>query len=48
MYLHEYDGDISDLDLNFTVVDEALGVTSVTELVPNGKNTTVTNSNKDL
>lgn len=48
MYLHEYEGDITDLGLNFTVVDEALGVTKVTELVKDGKNMLVTNKNKDM
>ncbi|XP_039258355.2 ubiquitin-protein ligase E3C-like [Styela clava] len=48
MYLHDYDGDVSDLALNFTVVDETLGVTKVNELMPDGINTPLTNSNKVL
>ena len=37
--------DVSDLGLNFTVVDERFGETEVTELIPDGQNIPVTNQN---
>ena len=46
MYLRSYDGDVTDLDLNFTVMDERFGETKVTELVPGGQNVAVTNENR--
>jgi len=46
MFLRSYDGDVADLDLNFTVVDDKFGETNVTELVPGGHNVTVTNENR--
>ena len=46
MFLRSFDRDVTDLDLNFTVVDDKFGETNVTELIPGGQNTSVTNENK--
>lgn len=44
--LKDYDGDVADLDLNFTVVDDNLGEAKVYELKPGGENIQVNNSNR--
>nr|CAB3267460.1 ubiquitin-protein ligase E3C-like [Phallusia mammillata] len=46
MFLRSYEGDVANLDLDFTVVDDRFGETSVTELIPNGRNISVTNDNR--
>ena len=46
MFLKKYTGNAEDLSLNFTIVNEEMGVRDVVELVPNGKNVAVTNENK--
>ncbi|XP_058057066.1 ubiquitin-protein ligase E3C isoform X2 [Anopheles bellator] len=46
MSLKAYDGDVADLGLDFTVVCDALGVTKVEELKPNGTNIIVNSSNR--
>ena len=46
MFLRSYDGDVADLDVNFTVVDDKFGETNETELVPGGRNIAVTNENR--
>jgi len=38
--------DVSQLHLDFTVVDDRFGETSVTELVPGGQDIPVTNDNR--
>ncbi|XP_059622262.1 ubiquitin-protein ligase E3C [Phlebotomus argentipes] len=44
--LKAYDGDVSELGLDFTVVCEELGETRVVELKPNGGNISVSNHNR--
>uniref|UniRef100_A0A1B0CTQ0 Ubiquitin-protein ligase E3C n=1 Tax=Lutzomyia longipalpis TaxID=7200 RepID=A0A1B0CTQ0_LUTLO len=44
--LKAYDGDVSELGLDFTVVCEELGETRVVELKPDGSNIAVTNHNR--
>ncbi|GAB0090048.1 ubiquitin-protein ligase E3C [Sergentomyia squamirostris] len=44
--LKAYDGDVTDLGLDFTVVCEELGETRVVELKPNGSNIAVSNHNR--
>lgn len=46
MSLKAYDGDVSDLGLDFTVVSHELGETRVEELKPGGSNITVNSSNR--
>ncbi len=46
MFLKTYDGDAEDLCLNFTVANEDFGRNREIELIPNGANIDVTNSNK--
>ncbi|GMH09885.1 hypothetical protein Nepgr_011726 [Nepenthes gracilis] len=46
MYVKNYDGDVKELSLDFTVVEESFGKRHVIELKPGGKDTTVTNENK--
>lgn len=47
--LKNYDGDVeNDYGLNFTMNEEKYGKTVTIELIPNGKNVNVTNSNKLL
>ncbi|ETN66654.1 ubiquitin protein ligase [Anopheles darlingi] len=46
MSLKAYDGDVADLGLDFTVVCDALGVTKIEELKPNGANIIVNSSNR--
>ncbi|XP_055372353.1 ubiquitin-protein ligase E3C [Condylostylus longicornis] len=44
--LKEYDGDVSELGLDFTVVSNDLGKTEIKDLKPNGKDIIVNSSNK--
>ncbi|KAJ8920591.1 hypothetical protein NQ315_004730 [Exocentrus adspersus] len=46
LYLRDYSGDVSDLGLDFTTVNNDLGETRVVELKPNGRNIPVTNENR--
>lgn len=44
--LKNYDGDVVDLGLDFTIVIDEFGQTRVAELKPDGANITVTNQNR--
>ncbi|SNX81740.1 related to ubiquitin protein ligase e3 [Melanopsichium pennsylvanicum] len=44
--LKNYQGNVEDLSLNFTVTDEEFGVSMTRELVPDGANVPVTNLNR--
>ncbi|CAL1546585.1 unnamed protein product [Lymnaea stagnalis] len=46
LYLKHYDGDVSDLGLDFTVVNSEFGETKVEELKPGGRSIQVTDANK--
>lgn len=47
LWLKHYSGDVEkDLALDFTVVDEEFGIKHVRELIPNGKNISVTRENR--
>ncbi|KAJ8961181.1 hypothetical protein NQ318_008862 [Aromia moschata] len=46
LYLRDYSGDVSDLGLDFTTVNNDLGETRIMELKPNGRNIPVTNENR--
>lgn len=46
LYLRDYTGDVSDLGLDFTTVNNDLGETRVMELKSNGRNISVTNENR--
>lgn len=46
LYLRDYNGDVSDLGLDFTTVSNDLGETRIMELKPNGRNIPVTNENR--
>ncbi|CAA2973673.1 E3 ubiquitin- ligase UPL7 [Olea europaea subsp. europaea] len=46
IYVKHYDGDVTDLSLDFTVTEESLGKRKVIELKPGGKDICVTNENK--
>ncbi|XP_019869937.1 ubiquitin-protein ligase E3C [Aethina tumida] len=46
LYLRDYQGDVSDLGLDFTSVSNDLGETKVMELKPNGRDIPVTNDNR--
>ncbi|XP_060526269.1 ubiquitin-protein ligase E3C [Cylas formicarius] len=47
LYLRDYsDGDVSDLGLDFTAVNNDLGETTIVELKPNGRNIPVVNENR--
>uniref|UniRef100_A0A5B6YGI5 HECT-type E3 ubiquitin transferase n=1 Tax=Davidia involucrata TaxID=16924 RepID=A0A5B6YGI5_DAVIN len=46
MYVKNYDGDIKELSLDFTVMEESFGKRHVIELKPGGKDVCVTNENK--
>ncbi|XP_046457732.1 ubiquitin-protein ligase E3C-like isoform X1 [Daphnia pulex] len=46
LYLRHYDGDVTELGLDFTIVSSELGETRVEELKPNGSNIPVTSSNR--
>nr|CAH7736321.1 unnamed protein product [Callosobruchus chinensis] len=45
LYLRDYNGDVSDLGLDFSIVNNDLGKTRIMELKPNGANIPVTNEN---
>lgn len=44
--LQNYEGDIKELSLDFTVTEESLGKRLIIELRPGGKDTSVINENK--
>ncbi|XP_053963123.1 ubiquitin-protein ligase E3C [Anastrepha ludens] len=46
LYLKDYEGDVSELNLDFTVASNSLGHTQVVELKPNGQSIAVTSSNR--
>lgn len=46
LYLRHYDGDVSELGLDFTIVSNELGETRVEELKPDGANIPVTSLNR--
>lgn len=46
LYLKNYEGDVADLGLDFTAVNDEFGETTVDELKPNGGNIPVTPSNR--
>ncbi|KAF9956268.1 hypothetical protein BGZ72_002857 [Mortierella alpina] len=46
MFLKNYEGNVEDLSLYFTVDDEEMGQTITRELIPNGSNTLVTRENR--
>lgn len=46
VFLKNYDGDVSELNLDFTVVDNELGANHTTELKPNGAQVPVTQQNR--
>ncbi|CAH2064256.1 unnamed protein product [Thlaspi arvense] len=46
MYIKQYDGDLKELCLDFTVTEEFCGKMSIIELKPGGKDISVTNENK--
>lgn len=46
MYVKNYEGDVTELSLDFTVTEESLGKRHIIELRPGGKDTMVTNENK--
>ena len=46
LYLKTYDGDVTELELDFTVASEEIGKTSVEELKSNGASIRVTNENR--
>lgn len=45
-FMQHYDGDVSELSLDFTVTEESFGKWNVIELKSGGKDTLVTNENK--
>ncbi|KAM7341804.1 ubiquitin-protein ligase E3C [Cochliomyia hominivorax] len=46
LYLKDYEGDVSELNLDFTVASSSFGQTQVIELKPQGQTIPVTNSNR--
>ena len=46
MFLKTYDGDAEDLCLTFSVANDDFGSNKEIDLIPNGSNVEVTNSNK--
>lgn len=46
MFLKTYDGSAEDLSLSFTVANDDFGTNKEIELIPNGANIDVTDSNK--
>ncbi|KAH8403751.1 hypothetical protein KR215_002236 [Drosophila sulfurigaster] len=46
LYLKDYTGDVSELNLDFTVASSSFGQTQIVELKPQGQSTPVTNSNR--
>lgn len=45
-YLQNYEGDVKELSLDFTVTEESFGKMHIVELRPGGKDTIVTKDNK--
>lgn len=45
-FIKHYDGDVADLDLTFSVDEDAMGKIITHELIPGGRTKTVTNDNK--
>jgi ubiquitin-protein ligase E3 B len=45
-YLKHFDGDVSELQLTFSVDEEVLGRLSTFDIIPGGRATPVTDSNK--
>ncbi|XP_057535793.1 E3 ubiquitin-protein ligase UPL7 [Amaranthus tricolor] len=46
LYVKNYEGDVKELSLDFTITEETLGKRHIIELRPGGKDTLVTNENK--
>jgi ubiquitin-protein ligase E3 C len=46
MFLKTYDGDIADLCLTFSIIDDSMGGQKEVNLIPNGSNINVTSANK--
>ncbi|XP_037945574.1 ubiquitin-protein ligase E3C [Teleopsis dalmanni] len=46
LYLKDYEGDVSELNLDFTVTTSSFGQTQLVELKPNGQSISVTDSNR--
>ena len=46
MFLKTFDGNVADLDLTFSVMDDSFGSQTEIELIPGGKGISVTSSNK--
>jgi ubiquitin-protein ligase E3 C len=46
LYLKNYDGDVIDLGLDFTIVSEEIGKAHVEEMKPGGANIAVNNENR--
>jgi len=46
LYLKNYDGNVEDLGLDFTIVNSEIGQTELMELKPNGRNISVTDENR--
>lgn len=46
LFLKTYDGDVKDMELNFSVDNVILGKTVTTDLIPNGRNVPVTKENR--
>ena len=44
--VQNYEGDVKELSLDFTITEETLGKRHIIELRPGGKDTLVTNENK--
>ncbi len=46
VFFQTYDGDVQDLNLDFTIVSEELGRTTIEELKPGGSDIPVNNDNR--
>ncbi|CAF2360541.1 unnamed protein product [Rotaria sp. Silwood2] len=46
LYLKNYNGNVEDLGLDFTIVNSEIGQTQIIELKPNGRNIAVTDENR--
>ena len=46
LYLKNYEGDVQDLGLDFTIVSEEIGLAVVADMKPGGANIPVTNENR--
>ncbi len=46
IFLKQYEGNVEDLNLNFTIVEDNFGEKKVINLIPNGEQIAVTNENK--